>query len=57
MFGLPCYATHLVAMREGAIVAQGRPTESGAPVSGSVVLSGSCTYHQPIIPDDLLRQL
>lgn len=23
---------------------------------GSTVLSGSCTYHQPIIPDDMLRQ-
>lgn len=24
---------------------------------GSTVLSGSCTYHQPIIPDDMLRQV
>jgi hypothetical protein len=23
---------------------------------GSTVLSGSCTYHQPIIPDEMLRQ-
>lgn len=24
---------------------------------GSTVLSGSCTYHQPIIPDDMLQEL
>lgn len=24
---------------------------------GSTVLSGSCTYHQPIIPDEMLRQV
>ncbi|MFD8961527.1 hypothetical protein ACFV0W_32440, partial [Streptomyces anulatus] len=24
---------------------------------GSTVLSGECTYHQPIIPDDMLNQI
>jgi hypothetical protein len=43
--------THKIALNEGDKLL--------IPVSrlhGSTVLSGSCTYHQPIIPDELLRQ-
>lgn len=44
--------THQIALAEGD-----KLLIPSARLHGSVVLSGSCTYHQPIIPDDLLRQL
>ena len=45
-------ATHKIELRTGDKIL--------IPVSrlhGSTVLSGVCTYHQPVIPDDLLRKI
>jgi hypothetical protein len=43
--------THKIELNEGdkLLIPQSR-------LHGSTVLSGECTYHQPIIPDELLQQ-